>query len=204
MAGAKLLRGTDHRAVPWKNGAGTTREIAVHSPSGGGPGAFGWRISIAVITGAAPFSRFPGIDRYLTALSPAGLALTDSGRPVELRRYDVYAFAGENIVESVLLPAASPSDDSPPTDAAEPSLDLNLMVRRDLFTGTLRIVRVVEPWSAQPVAVSHGATVVVVLSGGLYWQGRALAEHDALIGSAGELLRLTGTGVIAVAVVLPR
>ena len=56
---------------PWKDGAGMTREIAV-----GGADAenFDWRISVAALTGDAPFSAYPGIDRCITLLHGAGMA----------------------------------------------------------------------------------------------------------------------------------
>jgi uncharacterized protein len=54
-------------AVPWKNGGGTTVEIAVHPPSAG-TDAFDWRVSAAEIREAGPFSRFDGIDRALAIL----------------------------------------------------------------------------------------------------------------------------------------
>ena len=39
-------------ARPWKNGGGTTREVAV-SPEGAGLDDFAWRISLAALLGAA-------------------------------------------------------------------------------------------------------------------------------------------------------
>lgn len=49
----------------WRNGKGWTRAVA----SGGAPDAAGapaWRISLAEIDQAAPFSRFEGVDRIAT------------------------------------------------------------------------------------------------------------------------------------------
>ena len=51
-------------ATPWKNGGGTTQEIAGW-PAGAGLDAFGWRVSIACIAASGPFSVFAGIDRSI-------------------------------------------------------------------------------------------------------------------------------------------
>ena len=55
-----LLRAADRPAVPWKNGGGITRDVAL---SGAGPDDFAWRVSIAEIERPGPFSSYPGIDR---------------------------------------------------------------------------------------------------------------------------------------------
>ncbi|MEG1056294.1 MAG: HutD family protein, partial [Janthinobacterium sp.] len=52
---------------PWKNGGGSTREI-VCFPPGAGMDSFAWRISVATISQAGPFSAFAGIDRQIMLL----------------------------------------------------------------------------------------------------------------------------------------
>ena len=61
---AKLLRNSDHRRMPWKNGGGETVEVIVH-PEGASLSDFGWRVSMATVASDGPFSVFPGIDRTL-------------------------------------------------------------------------------------------------------------------------------------------
>ena len=60
----RILRAPDYRVMPWKNGGGTTTEVAV-SPEGAGLDHFDWRISMARVEQDGPFSTFPGIDRTL-------------------------------------------------------------------------------------------------------------------------------------------
>jgi environmental stress-induced protein Ves len=62
-----ILRFDDLKAVPWKNGLGVTREIAVE-PVGASMDDFLWRVSIADVDTASPFSTFPGIDRTIVLL----------------------------------------------------------------------------------------------------------------------------------------
>ncbi|WP_406635866.1 HutD family protein [Amycolatopsis sp. WGS_07] len=88
-----LLVPSEVTPAPWRNGAGTTRELATETdPSG----ETCWRISVADLLEDAPFSAFPGIDRLFTALGP--LRLTVNGVPKDLKRGDQLRFAGEDEV----------------------------------------------------------------------------------------------------------
>lgn len=70
----KVIRAADCRVMPWKNGGGSTTEIAIH-PIGAELDAFDWRISMARVGGDGPFSTFPEIDRTLTVLEGVGIDL---------------------------------------------------------------------------------------------------------------------------------
>lgn len=78
MANPRLIRSTDLVRVPWKNGGGTTAEVAVHPP-GTGFDAFDWRISMADVAADGPFSRFPGVDRTLVLAEGRDLVLDLEG-----------------------------------------------------------------------------------------------------------------------------
>ena len=58
---ARVLGDDDYRRVPWRNGGGTTLELAT-SAQAEGPQP-GWRVSIADVTADGPFSGFPGCER---------------------------------------------------------------------------------------------------------------------------------------------
>ena len=122
---ATVLRAADRLDQPWKNGGGRTREV-VAAPAFGAVGDFDWRVSMADVAVAGPFSSFPGIDRTLMVLD---------GR-LEL------SFADPPSVH-VLTPGAAALDF--PGEAAVigqpldgPVIDLNLMVRRGSFRGSIR------------------------------------------------------------------
>lgn len=112
----------------WKNGAGTTREIAVE-PSGAGTADFDWRLSLAEVEHDAPFSAFPGIDRCIVLLRGSGMALQpDDGTAAhELRPLQPWSFAGERAVEARL------SDG--------PCQDFNVMTRRGRWRADVRVLR---------------------------------------------------------------
>lgn len=102
---------------PWKNGGGSTTEVAL-SPPGASFDSFDWRISLATIATAGPFSAFPGIDRTLALVDGLGVLL-DMGADGRFSLTDddpVIAFPGEAQVVASLIGA--------------PTTDFNVMTRR--------------------------------------------------------------------------
>jgi uncharacterized protein len=104
-------------STPWKNGGGSTTEIAI-SPAGAGFEDFDWRISLATISSDGPFSVFPGIDRTLALVDGPGVHLEfDGDRRFILSDEDpVFEFRGESEVDATLN--------------GEPTTDFNVMTRR--------------------------------------------------------------------------
>jgi environmental stress-induced protein Ves len=113
----------DYQTMPWKNGGGSTTELAVFPP-GAGIDDFVWRLSRAAVHVDGPFSHFAQIDRSLAILSGEGLVLhSDSEQrtsaPVRLTQASMpYQFAGELPIFAELC--------------GGPVIDLNLMTRRDV------------------------------------------------------------------------
>ncbi|MEX1827888.1 HutD family protein [Luteibacter sp. CQ10] len=124
----KILRFDELQAVPWKNGLGITREIAVF-PTGAGMDDFLWRASIADVDTASPFSVFPGIDRTIVLLEGDGFTMTLEGeREHALTEPCVpFSFAGEARVTVRLAGGAT--------------RDFNLMVRRGEMHGSIDTMR---------------------------------------------------------------
>lgn len=52
--------------------------VAVH-PRNAGTDDFDWRISVAYVARAGPFSVFPGVDRIITLIDGPGMVLTVDG-----------------------------------------------------------------------------------------------------------------------------
>jgi uncharacterized protein len=152
-----LLRGADLVASPWKNGGGVTREIAVEAAgAGAGLDAFAWRVSVADVAQAGPFSRFDGVDRTLVLLEGAGMLLDEAGPHAHMhaltQALDVACFAGETAITARLVDG--------------PTRDFNLMVRRGTARGTLDVWRkaTVQRFTAQTVLLycAHGTVRVRV------------------------------------------
>src|SRR3954463_8036751 len=73
--GMRILRSTEYRRMPWRNGGGTTTEIAIAPlPSASGD-RFAHRVSIADVATDGPFSRFDGYERLIMLVEGAGMIL---------------------------------------------------------------------------------------------------------------------------------
>lgn len=155
--------------MPWRNGGGSTREVA-RAPTEGED--FAWRVSVARIEADGPFSRFPGIDRTLWLLAGAGMELRMDGALTRLtERFASVRFGGEAEVTARLL--AGPTD------------DLNVMVDRARAQVTAEVLElagtVVHTWHTQgagtDLIVALSAEVSVTTPGG---RQAALGVGDAL------------------------
>ena len=157
----RILRAEGRSAMPWSNGGGVTREIAVHPP-GAGWDAFAWRVSLADVTRDGPYSPLPGVRRILTVVDGAGLELTVDGAPRLLPdRCRPFAFPGAAATDSRLLDG--------------PVVNLNVMLREGRAAATVEMVRgsrVVWPRRRPADGGAEGADgpqeVLVVAAEGTY------------------------------------
>ncbi len=78
----RKIEARSYRTMPWKNGGGTTTEIArsPDAPAERSLDDFDWRISMARVDTAGPFSRFGGVDRSLAILDGGAIVLAIEGR----------------------------------------------------------------------------------------------------------------------------
>ena len=94
---ARVIRNEDLVRVPWKNGGGTTAEVAAF-PEGSGFNTFGWRISMADVASDGPFSVFPEIDRTLIVVEGEGIELDVEGIAYPLDKTSPkLSFSGDDI-----------------------------------------------------------------------------------------------------------
>jgi environmental stress-induced protein Ves len=182
------LRATDAKRVPWKNGRGSTLELARDDDGSGG---WSWRLSIADVPEDGPFSEFPGVERSILCLDGRGMRLDGPhGARLVPHEGEALVFQGEEPVRGLLVDG--------------PVRDLNLMVRRDRWSGRLSLVRgpIATRIEPAPLAVVHAVS------------GRATAfvgPHGAHELQAGESLLVSdleadvaGDGVVAIALVSGR
>lgn len=172
----QILRADGYRTMPWKNGGGSTTEIAV-SPDGAGFDDFDWRISMALVSADGPFSLFPGVDRTLAILDGAGLVLhgLDTGPVRMTRNGDPFPFPADAAITATLV-------DGPITD-------LNVMARRGRFGSRVRPVR-------GQARIGVEAPVVFVLADA---PCRVSVAHGRAINlGSRDALRLEGTSGVSV------
>ncbi len=97
------LTPNEYKLMPWKNGKGTTTEIAVWPRDAIIADGFDWRISLADLDGSGPFSLFPGYDRIIAQISGTDMVLKHKGKADKiLKRFEPYSFAGEWETENIL------------------------------------------------------------------------------------------------------
>lgn len=166
--------------TPWKNGGGTTQEIACGTAPDAAPGAFDWRVSVARIEADGPFSSFPGVARVIVLLDGAGVRLRSNDSGID-HWLDVplvpWAFPGEAAITATCLG----------TDGLHASRDFNVMTRRAALRATVSVLRdttdlptcshglllaVARSWALR------GDTALDLTAGtGVWWQGPRHSWH---------------------------
>jgi len=167
-----LLPAGARRESRWKNGGGSTTEIAV-SPEGAGLDAFDWRVSMARVERDGPFSAFPGVDRVLTIVEGALVLEVLGAPPVRLDASSPpHAFPGDAETFGRLAGGAV--------------VDLNVMTRRGAFRAQVTRLDLCTP----PEIAPKGEALLIVLDGEAHLEapeghGR-LGPRDAWRGQGGS------------------
>jgi environmental stress-induced protein Ves len=122
------LPAASFRRMPWKNGGGETIEIAAF-PENAGLEGFDWRVSMARVAAAGPFSIFPETDRTLAVIEGGALLLHFAPHEtVPLTQDSEPFFFPADVPVSATLPAGAITD-------------LNVMTRRGRQRHLLRRLR---------------------------------------------------------------
>jgi len=202
----KIIRYAELKPVPWRNGGGSTRELARFPAAAAGRGAedgnWDWRVSIAEVARAGAFSRFAGMERVLTVVDGELLLLTVDGSEHPLEKYRPFRFSGDADAAGAL-----------PTGDIR---DLNVITRTGAFKGYTSIIELSKK-RAHPVfagqfgillqgqaTVSEGGTADADAAGDA---GTAvpqpLGRYDAVVGSDSDTPEILGRGFLAVVSIDP-
>ncbi|MEH3023657.1 MAG: HutD family protein [Pseudomonas oryzihabitans] len=120
MSTCLRLPAADYQRMPWRNGLGSTLEIARDTPADD----FGWRLSLADVTQSGDFSPFAGMTRIISVIEGAGMRLLVDGIPTPaLGRWQAFVFSGDARVSCELLDG--------------PIRDFNLIYRADRYQAEL-------------------------------------------------------------------
>lgn len=140
------------RSAPWRNGGGSTREVAAF-PAGAVD--FDWRISIADVTAAGDFSSFPGVERILTVIDGDLLVVTVDGAEHAMEKYRPFRFSGDSVT-TCALPVGN-------------TVALSVAAKRGKYTGYLAIVELsrkrAHPLYADQFAILLKGDAVVTAGG---------------------------------------
>src|SRR5918995_252226 len=141
---ARILRSVDYVARPWKNGGGTTRDIAV-SPPGASLDSFDWRLSLSQVDRDGPFLRFDNVDRTHVLLSGEQTP-HERERRIDLVRNEPFAFDGERAIEA--------------TVGGGSTVDFNVMTRRGRASHSARR----ESFSRQADVATRAGIIIVLFA----------------------------------------
>jgi environmental stress-induced protein Ves len=175
--------------VPWKNGGGSTTEIAIGPPDAGFED-FDWRVSLATIEKDGAFSLFPGVDRTLALVEGHGMTLEIDGEPTMVTDLDpVVAFDGSSQVIAKLNRGGS--------------TDFNAMTRSERCYHTFGRRRLLGDAGAASTFVARADVTVLFLAEGDALELRneeeriGLVRFDAVVLEPGTRWKLeAGQGVI--------
>ena len=170
----RILRSGDYPALPWKNGRGVARQIAVF-PAEADYDALDWQVSRPRIGADTPFSRLAGLDRQFMLVSGAGLTLrvrsaadgVDFEQRID-RPLEPFAFRGDWDVDCAL--------------ASGPVEVLNVMTRRGHAWARIEIREVAAPALVRKAA---GETLVAYaadpVTGYGIWGEEGLVADDSVL-----------------------
>ncbi|MCY0389407.1 HutD family protein [Robbsia sp. Bb-Pol-6] len=163
--------------VPWKNGGGTTREIAM-SPVAASFDDFIWRVSVAEIARDGAFSDFPGVDRTIVLLDGAGMDLErPPGTSPDLPAHPapLSPTLDRHALREPYVPLSFDGGTRWHARLVDgPTHDFNLMVRRGAARGTLTTWR-----GAGTFPLPADSVLLFVAHGTATWHARGAAPSDA-------------------------
>jgi len=195
-----IIRYAALKPAPWANGGGITRQVAAGTADGtmtAGPGTKGqpwdWRLSIAEVAKAGPFSALEGIDRILTVVDGDLMALTVNGVEHGLEKFRPFRFSGDSET-SATLPTGN-------------LMDLNLMTRRGVFRGHTTILELSKKrphpvFAGQLAVLLQGNATVSPATGDDGIVADALGKFDTVVG-ADAAPEISGRGFLAVVSIDP-
>jgi uncharacterized protein len=187
---ARILGPADFKAMPWKNGRGTTTELAREDSFG----TMLWWVSSADVIEAGEFSLFPGVDRILMLTEGQGFDLD-------------FGAHGEVAPVEPLVPVRFSGDWTTRAENLRgPSRDLNVMVARDRATADVAIHR-----DGGPLGPHADRSLFLVLAGHFALtigaEAFALRQSELLVVSGAEGLVGTASGaglVLSIEITLRR
>ena len=175
----RVQRFSEHRAMPWANGRGTSYEIASDRDD---EDRWSWRVAIAPVVVDGQFSSLPGVNRELVVIEGNGMVLEVDGESVECLPGQVVRFSGDSTTFARLV--------------GGPVVDLGLMTVRDSVIGSMVVVADVGDVVDSDVLVAIGDAVFEDEQGRQY----RLGSRDVLLGVRGYPLVLLGGTAIAIKV----
>jgi hypothetical protein len=166
-----LLDPAQYRRTPWKNGGGTTIDIAGQDDV--------WRFGRTPITAPGPFSDYTGFDRLQVLVAGRGLVLETPDGEIDVRQpFKPVRFKGETVIASRL--------------EAGPVEVVNLIGKRTAVAIDLRALA-----AGQSAALASGTHLAYAAAGDATVDDRDLpADHCLRIEAAGPTMIACRQGLV--------
>jgi uncharacterized protein len=161
--------------VAWKNGGGTTREIAC-SPLNASITDFDWRVSMANVRSDGAFSIFENVDRTIALLDGNGMLLANARATVHhalTHMFTPFSFRGEEPIVATLLDG--------------PTLDFNVMTRRGVCEANV----FVASRDTQIPDAENGVIFATRGSWHIEHGGPTMAQHEGIVWRGAPLRNAT-------------
>ena len=175
----RVQRFSEHSAMPWANGLGTSYEVASDRNA---DGEWTWRVAIAPVVLDGPFSVMPGVDREMVVIEGNGMVLNVDSESVKCEPGQVVRFFGDSVTIASLVDG--------------PVVDLGLMTVRDSVIGSMVVIADAGDVIETDVLVAIGDAVFEDKDGKHY----ILGSKDALLDGRGHQLSLLSGLAIAIQV----
>ena len=170
----RVQRFSEHRAMPWANGKGTSYEVASDRDASD---QWSWRVAISPVVQDGSFSSLPGVDRQLVVVDGKGMVLNIDGKSMKCLPDQVVQFSGDATTFARLVDG--------------PVVDLGLMTVRGSVTGSMNVAHPGDVVQCD-VLVSNGQSVLEDAIGHRYM----LEANDALLDvSWHHLVLKSGTAI---------
>ncbi|MHA6668367.1 HutD/Ves family protein [Homoserinimonas sp. A447] len=140
-----LLPAAERTDEPWRNGGGSTRQIAALT----GPDGWLWRLSMARVEADGPFSVFPGVTRTILVMDGDEMELDVAGSRVCLGA-EPFTFDGAAETHGALRTSAV--------------TDFNVMVRRGEFTADTQRIPAGQGCFTVPGETTGSPSTVIVVA----------------------------------------
>lgn len=158
----KLIRSSEYQRKLWKNGRGSTLEIARE----GMGEEFDWRLSMADLNESGPFSNFAGMNRVLVLLEGSEIIISHAevAQAKTLGLREAYSFNGDWHTQA---------------QVTGPGRDFNLIYRPDKFIGSVLVKSYSEAYEG--VIEEEGLVALFCLEGALITELGEMGVYDSLL-----------------------
>lgn len=169
------LTASDYRVMPWKNGRGSTAEIA-REPA---DAEFDWRVSMARVEEDGEFSIFPGCDRVILVLDGGGMVLRhrEPGTEVLLGSLEPWTFSGDWSTSGALR--------------SGPIHDFNVITRRGRAAAQVDVVRL-----EGAMRVDAPLSLLFCAEGSFAAAGIEVAANETLIADEPVTVASAGSAIV--------